>query len=45
MSNPAGKAARLSYSDINEGDVHSFNRKISKQDVMDFARLSGDFNP
>lgn len=39
------KAANLSYSDINEGDVYSFKRKISKQDVMDFAKLSGDFNP
>lgn len=39
------KAAKLSYSDINEGNVYSFNRKISKQDVMDFAKLSGDFNP
>ena len=39
------KAARLNYSDINKGDVHSFERKISKQDTIDFARLSGDFNP
>jgi len=39
------KAANISYSNINEGDVFLFERKISKQDVMDFARLSGDFNP
>ena len=39
------KAAKLSYSDINEGNVYSFNRKISKQDVIDFAKLGGDFNP
>src|SRR3989344_4357490 len=45
MSDAAGKSAKLSYSDINVGDVHFFNRKISKQDVMDFAKLSGDFNP
>lgn len=45
MSNETGKAAKLSYSDINEGDACSFERKISKQDVMDFAKLSGDFNP
>ena len=39
------KAARLNYSDINQGDVYSFKRKISKNDTMDFAKLSGDFNP
>lgn len=39
------KAASISYSDINEGEIHLFNRKISKKDVMDFAKLSGDFNP
>lgn len=39
------KAASISYSDINEGEVYLFNRKISKKDVMNFAKLSGDFNP
>jgi len=39
------KAANLNYSDMNIGDIFSFKRKISKQDVMDFAKLSGDFNP
>lgn len=39
------KAANLSYSDINKGDVYSFKRNISKQDVMCFAELIGDFNP
>jgi len=45
MNNKMNKAVNISYSDIKEGDVFSFERKISKQDVMDFARLSGDFNP
>ena len=39
------KAANLSYSDINKGDVYLFKRNISKQDVMDFAEITGDFNP
>lgn len=39
------KSANLSYSDINKGDVYSFKRTISKQDVMDFAEIIGDFNP
>ena len=39
------KAAANSYSDINEGSSYSFDRKISRQDVVDFAKLSGDFNP
>jgi 3-hydroxybutyryl-CoA dehydratase len=45
MNNKMNKAANISYSDIKEGDVFLFERKISKQDVMDFAKLSGDFNP
>ena len=40
-----GKAANLSYSDINKGDVYLFKRNISKQDVMNFAKIIGDFNP
>ena len=45
MGSKMNKAASIDYSDINEGDVYSFDRKISKQDVMDFAKLSGDFSP
>lgn len=44
MSSKMKKAAHINYSDINEGDVYMFSRKISKKDVMDFAKLSGDFN-
>ncbi len=43
--NNTSKAAKLNYSDINNGDIYSFKRRISKQDVMDFAKLSGDYNP
>jgi len=39
------KAAFINYSDIKQGEVHLFSRKISGKDVMDFAKLSGDFNP
>ena len=39
------KAKRLRYSDISEGDTYSFSRTITEQDVLNFAKLSGDFNP
>ena len=39
------KAKKFRYYDLKQGDVYSFKKKISKQNVMDFARLSGDFNP
>jgi acyl dehydratase len=39
------KANKLNYSKISEGDVYSFSRVISRQDVLAFAELSGDFNP
>lgn len=45
MNDKADKAAKISYSDIKEGDVYMFKKKISKRDVMNFAKLSGDFNP
>lgn len=45
MDSKASKAASLSYSDINEGSVYIFSRKISEKDVKEFAKLSGDFNP
>jgi 3-hydroxybutyryl-CoA dehydratase len=39
------KAAILSYDEIKKGSAYSFDRKITLQDVQDFANLSGDFNP
>lgn len=39
------KAKKLSYYEIKQGEAYSFRKIISKQNVMDFARLSGDFNP
>ena len=45
MSNEMNEAAKLNYNDINPGNVYTFKKIISKQDVMDFAELSGDFNP
>jgi 3-hydroxybutyryl-CoA dehydratase len=38
-------AAKLGYADIKEGAVYEFSRKITQQDVQDFARLTGDNNP
>lgn len=39
------RAARFAYEEIRQGAVYSFGRTITSQDVQDFARLSGDFNP
>ena len=39
------KANKLTYSEISEGSVYSFSRIITMKDVLDFAKLSGDFNP
>ena len=39
------KARRINYSDISEGDSYTFKRTLTERDVLDFARLSGDFNP
>ena len=39
------KANKLNYSEISQGDVYSFSRIITRKDVLDFAKLSGDFNP
>ncbi len=39
------KVANLDISEINKGDVYSFNKKILEEDVLRFADLTGDFNP
>lgn len=39
------KAAVLGYDEIDIGSVHSFTRKITRDDVTKFAELSGDLNP
>lgn len=39
------KAASLKYQDIRRGKKFGFSRRLSKQDVKDFARLTGDLNP
>ena len=33
------------YRGIKIGSVYFFEKKISRKDVIDFARLTGDFNP
>lgn len=35
----------LSFNDINLGDYFYFNKIISKNDVLKFAELTGDYNP
>ncbi len=39
------EAKDLKWEDIKVGDTASFSHIISNQDVVDFARLSGDYNP
>lgn len=39
------QAKDLKWEDIKVGDTASFLHIISEQDVADFARLSGDYNP
>lgn len=43
--NEQKKAQKLEYSDIQVGTVHCFERTISREDVLAFAKLTGDFNP
>lgn len=42
---PLPTAAVVDYADITIGSVYSFERKIVQNDVLDFAGLSGDYNP
>ena len=35
----------LMYDDIQIGDTDSFTKTISEYDIVQFARLTGDFNP
>jgi 3-hydroxybutyryl-CoA dehydratase len=35
----------LNYSDIRVGHVFEFKRTLSEEDVKNFAKLTGDFNP
>lgn len=39
------EAANLSWEEIDIGDSSTFSRSCSKEDVANFALLSGDFNP
>ena len=34
----------MKYKDIQIGDVYSFEKTLSKKDVLDFAKLTGDNN-
>ena len=39
------KAAVLEYDDINVGALYSFQKKIFKEQVIQFADITGDYNP
>lgn len=39
------KIADLNFADIKEGQVYQFTKKITHSDVLEFANLTGDFNP
>ena len=39
------KAAYLNYHDVKVGDIHEFEKQITRQDIDIFAELTGDFNP
>ena len=45
MNNPIKDASCNKYSEINIGDVHEFERVITKEDIETFAGLTGDYNP
>jgi len=38
-------AAALSFQDIKVGAVYEFEHKIRKEEVLSFAKLSGDYSP
>jgi len=39
------EAANLSYNDIIVGNVYEFTRTISREDILAFTKLTGDYNP
>ena len=39
------KPSVLEYHDIEVGSVYHFHKKIDKEQVLEFARLIGDYNP
>ncbi|MHC4268253.1 MAG: MaoC family dehydratase [Planctomycetota bacterium] len=45
MSKEVKKATRMNYSDIQEGSIYTFEKVISREDIITFAKLTGDFNP
>jgi len=39
------KVADLKFADLNIGDTSNFSKIISKEDVINFSKITGDFNP
>lgn len=39
------KIANLNFAEIERGNIYSFTKKISSDDVKKFADITGDFNP
>lgn len=38
------RCAEMRYEDIKVGSVYSFEKEVTRKDVMDFAQLTGDFS-
>lgn len=45
MNDKFPKPSNLKFSNIKIGSEYSFNRVISHDDILAFAKLTGDFNP
>ena len=45
MKMDSQKANSLNYSEIQVGAIYSFERTLTRDDVKNFAQLTGDFNP
>jgi len=39
------KVPNLNFSEIKEGDIYLFEKNLSEENVMGFAKITGDFNP
>ena len=45
MSRILKKAPYIKYADIKVGNIYEFERKITRKDLYDFAKISGNYNP
>jgi len=45
MSKESKIAKKMSYADIKVGAIYTFEKMISREETMIFAKLTGDYNP